>query len=170
MHLLPKRVTNPFFLVILVGTLAISACGQASSTTQESSAQIWREFVLCARTHGDPTFPDPTTIDSQGRATFPPQAESVSDATKLRVREACQSIYNRLPPVARAAAPVDIQMEIKWAQCMRTHGLPDWPDPRADGSYVLPQDLTTDGKSGPVWQRITAARRACRAYNPSGSF
>jgi hypothetical protein len=152
------------------GALAVSACGQPSSAAHETPVQIWHEVVQCARTHGDPNFPDPTTIDSQGRATFPPEVGSVSDATKQRVMEACQSIYNRLPPAARDAGPADIQMEIKWAQCLRAHGLPDWPDPKPDGSYVLPPDLTTTGKSGPVWERIHAAREACRAYNPTGSF
>jgi hypothetical protein len=59
-------------------------------------------------------------------------------------------------------------MEIKFAQCMRAHGLPDWPDPLADGSYRLPSDLQTSSKSGPVWDRIKAGWDACQQFNPSG--
>jgi hypothetical protein len=111
-------------------------------------------------------MPDPA-IDSQGRATFPPGTQKPSAATQA----ACQSIYNRLPASVRnsGSAP-DIQMEIKFAQCMRAHGLSDWPDPNANGDYPLPPDLIANSKSGPVWERIKAGWDACRAFNPSGSI
>jgi hypothetical protein len=146
--------------------VAFAACGTPAQTQSETPAQIWHELVQCARTHGAPNFPDPT-IDSQGRATFPPGTQTPSDATK----QACQSIYNRLPAAARAtgSAP-DIAMEIKFAQCMRTHGLTDWPDPDANGDFPLPADLQTTYKSGPVWDRIKAGWDACRAFNPSGGI
>ncbi len=160
-----KFVPLRAFFVGLGAAVAISACGQTSSASQETPAQIWHEVVQCARTHGDPNFPDPT-IDSQGRATFPPGTQKPSAATM----QACQSIYNRLPPSARGIDSVDIQMEIRFAQCMRAQGLTDWPDPNPDGSYPLPADLRTTSKSGPVWDRIRAAWDACRAYNPSGSI
>jgi hypothetical protein len=144
----------------------LAACGTPAQTQSETPTQIWHELVQCVRTHGDPNLPDPT-IDSQGRATFPRGTQAPSDAT----RQACQSIYNRLPAAARytGSAP-DIAMEIKFAQCLRTHGLSDWPDPDANGNFVLPPDLQTTDKSGPVWQRIKAGWDACRAFNPSGSI
>ncbi len=152
-------------LVCLGALIAISACGPTASGSQETPAQIWHELVQCARTHGDPTLPDPT-LDSQGRATWPRGTQKPSAATI----QACQSIYNRLPAAARGDAPVDIQMAIRFAHCMRDHGLSDWPDPNPDGSYPLPPDLITTSKSGPVWDRIHAGWDACKAYNPSGSI
>jgi hypothetical protein len=148
----------------LLSIVAVVACGQPAQTQSETPAQIWHELVACARAHGDPTMPDPV-IDSQGRAKFPPGTQAPSAATQ----QACQSIYNRLPAAARTDAPVDIQMEIKFAQCMRQQGLTDWPDPDASGAYPLPPDLITE-KSGPVWDRIKAAWDACKAFNPSGSL
>ncbi len=146
--------------------LVVTACGQATQAQAETPAQIWHELVQCARAHGDPTLPDPT-IDSQGRAKFPPGTQPPSQATQ----QACQSIYNRLPAAARSgnSAP-DIQMELRFAACMRQQGLTDWPDPDANGDYPLPPDLITTSKSGPIWDRIKAAWDACRAYNPSGSI
>lgn len=151
-------------VVVAIGVLA--ACGPAGLATQsETPAQIWHELVTCARTHGDPTFPDPV-IDSQGHAKFPPGTQPPSQATQ----QACQSIYNRLPAAARISAPPDVQMEIKFAQCMRAHGLSDWPDPDANGDYPLPPDLITTSKSGPLWNRIKAGWDACSAFNPGGSI
>jgi hypothetical protein len=151
------------FAVISIGVLA--ACGLPSPAQSETPAQIWHELVACARAHGDPTLPDPV-IDSQGRAKFPPGTQMPSADTQ----RACQSIYNRLPAAARTDAPVDIQMEIKFAQCMRQQGLTDWPDPNANGDFPLPPDLRPNSKSGPVWDRIKAAWDACKAFNPSGSI
>jgi hypothetical protein len=150
----------------LVAACALAACGQATQAAAETPTQVWHELVLCARAHGDPTFPDPQYIDSQGHAKFPPNTSPPPQSTQL----ACQSIYNRLPAAARTSAPPDIRMEIRFAQCMRDHGLTDWPDPDANGDYPLPPDLITTSKSGPLWDRIKTAWDACRQYNPSGSI
>jgi hypothetical protein len=144
---------------------ALVACGQPAQSQAESPAQIWHDLVVCARAHGDPTFPDPT-VDSQGQPHFPPGTEKPPAATIA----ACQSIYDRLPASVRNGGAPDIQMEIKFAQCMRAHGLTDWPDPQADGSYRLPADLQASGKSGPVWDRTKAGWDACAQFNPSGQI
>lgn len=157
----PSAITGA---VVAVGLVA--ACGPGPQAQSESPAQIWHELVACARAHGDPTLPDPV-IDSQGRAKFPPGTPAPPVATQ----QACQSIYNRLPASVRNSSNApDIQMELKFAACMRQHGLTDWPDPDANGDYPLPPDLITNSKSGPVWDRIKAGWDACRAYNPSGSI
>lgn len=149
--------------VVTMGALV--ACGQPSPARAETPAQLWHELVVCARAHGDPTFPDPT-VDSQGQATFPPGTQKPPAATIA----ACQSIYDRLPASVRGGGAPDIQMEIKFAQCMRAHGLNDWPDPQADGSYRLPPNLQTTSKSGPVWDRERAGWDACAQFNPSGQI
>ena len=149
--------------LFIAGVLA--ACGQTAQA-RETPAQVWHELVQCARAHGDPNFPDPVSIDSQGRAKFPPNTQPPPDAT---IR-ACQSIFDRLPAAARNSAPPDIQMLTRFAQCMREHGLTDWPDPDANGDFPLPPDLITTSKSGPLWDRIKTAWDACRQYNPSGSI
>jgi hypothetical protein len=161
-----KLSIPPATAVGLIALVLISACGQGQPASSETPSQIWHELVACARSHGDPSLPDPV-IDSQGRAKFPPGTQPPSQATM----QACQSIYNRLPAAARSSGPssADIQMEIKFAQCMRSHGLSDWPDPDANGAYPLPPDLITQ-KTGPVWERIKAAWDACKAFNPSGSI
>jgi hypothetical protein len=149
------------FGAAVVGTLA--ACGPVAQAQSETPTQIWHELVVCARTHGDPSLPDPT-IDNQGQAHWPAGTAAPSKDTI----SACQSIYNRLPASVRDSGAPDIQMEIKFAQCMRAHGLPDWPDPLPDGNYRLPADLQTSAKTGPVWDRIKAGWDACAAFDTSG--
>ena len=143
---------------------ALAACGPTQARS-ETPAQIWHQLVACARAHGMPNLPDPT-INSEGQATFPSGAPDPPAAT----RQACQSIYNRLPASVRTSAAPDIAMEIKFAQCMRAYGLTDWPDPNANGDYPLPADLRPAAKTGPVWSRVKTAWDACRAFNPSGGI
>ena len=158
------NITNlPAITLGLLCIGALVACGQPFAAQAETPAQTWHELAVCARAHGDPTFPDPS-VDSQGQAHFPPGTEKPPAATIA----ACQSIYDRLPASVRNGDVPDIQMEIKFAQCMRAHGLTDWPDPLADGSYRLPPDLQSNSKSGPVWDRIKAGWDACVQFNPSG--
>jgi hypothetical protein len=154
-------LTSTVVAALALGTFA--ACALPTQPQAENTAQIWHELVACARAHGDPSLPDPT-IDSQGQAHFPPGTPQPSQATT----QACQSIFNRLPATVRNSGAPDIQMEIKFAQCMRQHGLTDWPDPNANGDFPLPPDLQTTSKSGPVWDRTNAAWEQCKAFNPSG--
>lgn len=145
---------------------ALAACGKPAQSQQpDTTSQIWHQLVACVRSHGYPNLPDPT-FDSRGRPQFPAGTDVPRQAPP-----ACQSIFNRLPASVRngGSAP-DIQTAIKFAQCMRSHGLSDWPDPNADGSYPLPPDLQTSSKSGPLWDRIKAGWDACRAFNPSGQI
>jgi len=155
------HIPEILFSAVLVGSLL--ACGPGVQAQAEAPAQIWHELVVCARTHGDPTLPDPT-IDSQGLAHWPAGTVAPSATTIA----ACQSIYNRLPASARSSGVPDIQMAIKFAQCMRQQGLTDWPDPQPDGSYRLPADLQVSAKTGPMWNRIKAGWDACAAFDPSG--
>src|SRR5947209_12876779 len=160
-----NMINRPAITLCLLAIAALVACGQPSASQAETPAQIWRELAACVRAHGDPSFPDPS-VDGQGQPHFPAGVEKPPAATIA----ACQSIYDRLPaPVRNGGAP-DSQMEIKFAQCMRAHGLTDWPDPQADGSYRLPADLQSETKSGPVWERIKAGWDACTQFNPSGQL
>jgi hypothetical protein len=52
----------------------------------------------------------------------------------------------------------------RFAQCMRAHGLSDWPDPKADGSFDLPQRLRA-GK-----QVFKTQLAACRQYMTGGQI
>lgn len=144
---------------------ALTACGLPAQTQSETPSQIWHELAVCIRAHGMPNLPDPI-IDSHGRASLPPGTPTPPPAA----RQACQTIYNRLPASLRNDAAPDIAMEIKFAQCMRSHGLTDWPDPNADGTYPLPADLRAESKSSPLFARIRTTWDACRAFNPSGSI
>jgi hypothetical protein len=152
-------------VLLLAGLAGCSASGgsQAATTTtgQQDAAAVWRELVTCARANGMPNLPDPR-IDSNGQAHFP---DGIPDPPQS-VRRACQSIYDRLPASARSDTerpPTDIQALLRFARCMREHGLADFPDPKADGTFPLAG--TTIGREGKT-PRIIRAMQACDRLNP----
>ena len=152
-------------VVLLAGLAGCSTSGssQAGATTttrQQDVAAVWHELVACARANGMPNLPDPQ-IDSNGRASFPDDTPD----PPASVRRACQSIYDRLPPSARGEEerpPADIQALLRFARCMREHGVADFPDPKADGAFPLAGTSLARGKT----PQLVRAMRACGQLNP----
>jgi hypothetical protein len=76
----------------------------------------------------------------------------------------CGSILDQLPPSARtSAAPTDIPALLRYAQCMRRHGFPDWPDPKSDGTFPAAQLPTMKTPA------VVSAMQACDRMNPDGA-
>jgi hypothetical protein len=151
-------------LLLLAGLAGCSASGGSAGATtttsgQQDTAAVWRELVRCARANGMPNLPDPQ-IDSNGRANFP----NGTPDPPASVRRACQAIYDRLPPSAREEAPptpADMQALLRYARCMREHGVADFPDPDAEGNF-----RAQAGSTGPNTPRFQRAMQACRQLDP----
>ncbi|HEY2668906.1 MAG TPA: hypothetical protein VGJ07_00875 [Rugosimonospora sp.] len=152
---------------LVAGCSGPSAGSPAPSPSAATDAQILaigREYSQCVRAHGIPDYPDPVVVD--GRLAMP-----VSGGTDMKqalqnnkaAQDACGPIFDRLPASATkrsSFSPEDMQNLLRYAQCMRQHGYPDWPDPQADGSFSLPPALENEGKSS----RRLAAGQACDQY------
>lgn len=107
--------------------------------------------VQCFRAHGMPDFPDPVYDPGDGRWHFAISPASVPPST----RQACQSLFPAAPPspdLPQAA----FQQLVRFAQCMRTNSVPDWPDPSPDGAFHLNARLWSLGKHGGVSQAMQA--------------
>jgi hypothetical protein len=134
--------------------------------TDDQILAIGREAAQCIREHGVANFPDP--VVSAGQLTLPGDNEPPPGADAAVA--ACRSILERLPASALgegddAPGPEDVTQLLKFAQCIREHGIPDWPDPKADGSFPLNgTPLEHEGKS----PRLQRATEACHQYWDGG--
>ena len=87
-------------------------------------------FARCMRSHGVPNFPDPS-----GNGKFPTaQQLGVGSSQYQAAENACQSLLpsgtNDQYPAAEM--PLLLSSMRKFSECMRSHGVPNWPDPAVD--------------------------------------
>jgi hypothetical protein len=146
---------------------AAGGTSPAATSVQQRARAVWLDYARCVRVHGFPNFPDPR-VDALGKPDFgrSPQVKSEGQ----QAQGTCGSILSRLPAAVTGQAPItaaERHAEILFAGCMRRHGLPDWPDPRPDGTFQLAgTPYATMGKSGPV----LTALDACRQYDTFGGI
>ncbi|MBV9607503.1 MAG: hypothetical protein JO027_20480 [Solirubrobacterales bacterium] len=119
-------------LPLLLGCLALAACGataQAGNTgtgaTPSAHSGKTRDFEFsdCMRSHGVSNFPDPTANGLQLPASINAQSPAFQAA-----QNACkQYLPNGGAPPATPAK--DRAAALALSRCMRTHGVPQFPDP-----------------------------------------
>jgi hypothetical protein len=133
----------------------------SSSADQQRTLAIGRQFVQCARQHGLPTFPDPVWKD--GSLEFGADADQIKNQIR-QLPDECTSVLDQLPASGHRKPPPtaeDLRRLAQFAQCLRQHGIPEWPDPKSDGTFPLRGTaLEAEGKS----QRLLDAMGACSQY------
>ena len=133
---------------LLVAALALAACGGSSSPNtggatsaqgdQSSKAAAGLAFARCMRSHGVPSFPDPSAAGGGG---FRLQVQSGPSGTSVNgvavngptFQSAMQACRSYLPngghPSATQTAKAKAQA-LAMSRCMRSHGVPNFPDPQ----------------------------------------
>jgi hypothetical protein len=125
------------------------------------------KFASCMRSHGVPGFPDP---NAQG-------AISVSSASGIdpgsqqfqHAQQACQKL---LPNGGQPSPAQQAQMRtqaLAFSACMRSHGVPNFPDPQFSSGGRVTMKLTAgSGGSGidPSSPQFQAAQKACQKDLP----
>ncbi len=137
-----------------------SGGSNAAADSQREAVAVLRELVRCARANGMPNLPDPQ-LDASGQVIWP--GGEPPEPTE-RVRRACRSIIERLPaPPGESGNPAAVPALVRFAECIRGHGFPGFPDPRPDGKFdasAFPPGVK------PGNPEFDAAMQACRSLNP----
>jgi hypothetical protein len=152
--------------VVAAGCSSASHPGALPSPSANDATvalSVGREFAQCARQHGKPDFPDPAI--QEGVLAFP----GATKEDQFAVQDACGSILQRVPVSmvhqAHAPSPQEMAQLRQFAQCLRENGMPEWPDPKADGTFpIVGTPLEAEGKS----QRLLDARKVCDKYMSGG--
>ncbi len=135
--------------------------GNFSATMRVGSAGT--AFSSCMRKHGVSNFPDP---NGQGQITFgssdgiDPSSPQFQSAQK-----ACQKVLpNGGVPTPAQLAQAQTAM-LKYSACMRSHGVPKFPDPNFSGGHA---SLSIGSGSGidPQSAQFQAAQTACQSDLP----
>jgi hypothetical protein len=153
--------------VVTLDSPGIGASPGTSAAPQDSGTadQQLVAYSQCMRDHGVANFPDPRSGDSFGSLLRQAGIDK-SSATFQAAGQACQSLLPAPPP--EAGQPMSPQDQAKWLQfsaCMRSHGVPNWPDPDFTNGGPKPNfNLSGAGVAGSP--TVDAAMVACRPLLP----
>ena len=141
-------------------TLLAAGCGSSPSADKASTTgprERALAYAQCMRANGVPDFPDP---DANGELRGPAH-EQRGNPSFQAAQEKCRD----LAPGGEHEAtgdPAFVEQMRKFSQCMRKNGLPDFPDPDAQGRLRGPGHEQQDTP------QFRAAMDACRGKLPGG--
>jgi hypothetical protein len=140
--------------------LALAGCGAGGSGSLAGSRShsSFLKFSECMRAHGVSNFPDP---GPGGGIILPAGPSSGLDPQSPAFQTAQQSCKPLLPGGGPPAQlPESARLEsLRFAQCMRAHGVSSFPDPRFRGGGRIQQRLPNGvDPASPVFQ---SAQKAC---------
>lgn len=139
----------------------VAGAPQNSSASASANSAGPLAFSECMRTHGISNFPDP---NSNGGIEF--NASGVNQATYQAARTACASL--RGGGAGNASSEQNLANELKFAKCMRAHGVPDFPDPNKNGGFSG-SSMTIDPQSASFQSAQAICTRAAGLSGGSGS-
>jgi hypothetical protein len=143
---------------------AAASPGGGSKSSGQEVAKL-EAYAQCMRSHGVPSFPDPVA-GSNGGGGFQIRGGPGLDPNSSTFQAADRACRSLLPNggVAKQLTPAQQQAFLNWAQCIREHGVPTFPDPSFTGGGVR---IAVQGRPGSQ-AALQAAQRACKPKLPAG--
>jgi hypothetical protein len=163
-----SRTLRPLVVLALSAIVALmSACGSnppaptgpGSSGGNNTAANVEQavKFSQCMRANGVSGFPDP---DASGALTIDQVINGSSlDPTSATFQQALSACKDLEPPgfMGTTRSAQQEEAALKFAQCMRDNGVPDFPDPTVNGPIInvqgahsIPGFQTAVGKCRPL--------------------
>lgn len=151
----PRRVrVAATVLTTISAALLATACSDSVSTTGGGTAggsslsATAVAYSRCMRSHGVPEYPDPNS-SGQLRKITPgnEQQLGVSQTRFNTAQAACQRLWPYQAPT-QAQQRSDLAAALNFARCMRSRGLPSFPDPITDPSSGRAEFVIHTGQVG----------------------
>jgi len=163
-HRCPVRRGALLAAGLVAVALLAAACGGGSASpgstsrgsSQSSSYKSDLAYAACIRSHGVPNFPDPKPGGGFNISSNP------NDPQLQAAQQACQSL---LPGSGNETSggnftPQQVTQLLKYAHCMRLHGILNFPDPTSNGMGSLNGiDMNSP--------QFTSASTACQSLLPN---
>ena len=158
----PWRRAGPLLVALAAAAALVAACGGGDShdaassspnaASVQSSEQSGIRYASCIRAHGVPDFPDSAVV-SGGLLDINIPASFKDDPRFQSAEQACR---RDLPGGTAPVKHVNLAKELAFSRCMRSHGITDFPDPSADGTFDINVASTTT-------PQFDAAAQACQS-------
>ena len=160
----PPRAAAALLGALLAGiALLAAACGGGSAGSTGSSPYAKAlAYTQCMRSNGVANYPDP---NAQGLIPGNPNNGVNYDSPQfLRAAKTCFKLFPKITMTAQQRQQA-LSQDLKWAACIRSHGITNVPDPvTTDGGVGL---MVPDGDVNlPQWP---AAVHACGGLPHAGA-
>ena len=149
-----------------VATLTPTASTGTSSAVAGKATPDVAKYAQCMRSHGVPDFPDPVNggfdITAGPGSDLDPGSPQYAAADK-----ACAALS---PEDQAANGTVDPQAQaeaLKYSACMRSHGVPSYPDPVFTGGSIR-EAVRAGSGIDPNSPQFIAAQNTCQSLQPFG--
>lgn len=159
--------TGPQVAALGSSTTTASAAGGPSGSNSMASNAL--QYSQCMRSHGVKNFPDPQISgNSVSIRIAPGSGVNKSDPTFQSAQKSCQKYLQA--GIAGSGKQADPTKISAWAACMRSHGLPNFPDPTIDPSSGAMQLKLSGLGIDPQGSTFQSAMSACQSKNPGGGM
>ncbi len=143
-----------------VGSPGGSAPAAAAGSGAGSPLAEAVAYSQCLRSHGVPNFPDPVQTPSGGYGYRTAGIDPNSAAFQAAL-QGCRALPSPWNSTGQQLTPTQQQAWLNWAQCIRAHGVPAFPDPTFSGREVR------DSGIGSNSSQLQSAMDACKSQMPS---
>ena len=148
-------------LISACGSNAPAATGSGSSGNNAANVEKAVKFAECMRDNGVSEFPDP---NASGDFTYGIKAGSSLDPSTAAWQQAIGACKGLEPPgfMPKTLTTQEIAARLKFAQCIRENGMPDFPDPSDNGPLIVVKHAQSNTE-------FQAALQKCRTLLPAAS-
>ena len=136
----------------------------SSISTQVGTGGAGVKYSACMRSHGVPNYPDP---DSQGVITITiSSALNPSSPLFQKAQDSCQGLRPAGNGLSAARQQQLKARLLAFAACMRSHGVPNYPDPTFGAGGMVSQRFSQGevARDSPIFQ---AAQQTCQSNDGS---
>jgi hypothetical protein len=145
---------SPTSQVAQVGSTATQTSTSSNASTASAQQNRAVSFSRCMRSHGVPSFPDPTRGGEIPKVSL--QQVGVSNSQLQAAQQACKSLW----PTVSATQQQQVRVQaLRFSRCIRNHGISDFPDPDTNGGIGIPD--TVENAPG-----FEAAMNVCKPLPP----
>jgi hypothetical protein len=120
--------------VAQIGSTQTTSSSSRGSGSPSDRREALVAFSACMRKHGVPNFPDPKAVGHGYGLTI--DNEMANSPQFKNAQQTCKKLLpNGGTPTAQEQAQ-QLQEALKYAACIRAHGMPDYPDPKVHGGGI----------------------------------
>jgi hypothetical protein len=151
---------SPVAQLASTATQTSTSSNTAAASTQGNGAVA---FARCMRSHRVPNWPDPNSSGVFDKSKLTSQQLGASSSQVQAAQSACQHLLPNRSSRPNAARVEQIKAQaLEFSQCVRNHGVPNFPDPGSDARIPDPASVGINQGS----PKFEAANQTCRKYRP----